>query len=237
MSIKARTLVVMPARNEESTVARMVRQIRTETGLPVLVVNDASCDSTCKEASEAGAVVLDLPCCLGAWLATQAGMRYALANGFDQVVTCDADGQHVARDIAALLDELDKGEADVVVGCCTERGSRLRHVAWQMFRTLSRISLDDLTSGFRAYGMRSVKILASPMASLVDYQDMGILLLLRDCGLCVVEREVCMCERFAGGKSRIFSSWYKVGEYMLLTIITILVKPGCRRRKRWHADI
>lgn len=237
MSTEPRTLVVIPARNEERTVARVVRAVRGATGLPVLVVNDESTDATARAAREAGAGVLDLPNRLGAWLATQAGLRYALAQGYEHVVTCDADGQHEAGDIENLLQELRPGEADVVIGCCTGRGSRLRRVAWSLFRALSRISLDDLTSGFRAYNARAVKVLASPMASLIDYQDMGVLLLLRDCGLRVVEREVSMCARADGSKSRIFSSWFKVGEYMLLTIITILVKPGCRRRKRWNADV
>ena len=237
MSIDSRTLVVIPARNEEKCVAEVVRTVRRVTGLSVLVVNDESTDATARRAREAGALVLDLPCCLGAWLATQAGLRYALAQGYDYVVTCDADGQHEAGDIPMLLEEVRSGRADVAIGCCTERGSRLRHIAWGLFRTLSRISLDDLTSGFRAYNTLGVRLLASPMASLIDYQDMGVLLLLHDCGLRVVEREVSMCPRVDGSKSRIFSSWFKVGEYMLLTIITILVKPGCRRRKRWHVDV
>ena len=236
MSIK-RTLVIMPAHNEERSVSRVVRDVRSTTGLPVLVVNDGSMDDTSAEARSGGACVLELPCRLGAWLATQAGMRYAMAQGYDHVVTCDADGQHGAKDIQRLLNKLDGGKADVIVGCCTERGSRMRRVAWSLFRTMSRISLDDLTSGFRAYSARSVKVLASPMASLIDYQDMGILLLLRDCGLTVAECEVSMCPRRDGEKSRIFSSWFRVGEYMLLTIITILVKPGCRRRKRWNDDV
>ena len=236
MSIK-RTLVIMPAHNEASSVAKVVREVRSATGLPVLVVNDGSIDETSSEARSGGARVLELPYRLGAWLATQAGMRYAVEKGYNQVVTCDADGQHGAQDIKMLLRELDGAKADVIVGCCIERGSRLRHVAWSMFRTMSRISLDDLTSGFRAYSGKSVKVLASPMASLIDYQDMGILLLLRDCGLAVAECEVSMCPRRDGGKSRIFSSWFRVGEYMLLTIITILVKPGCRRRTRWNDDV
>ena len=237
MSIEPHTLVVIPARNEERTVARVVREVRSATGLPVLVVNDESTDATAREAHQAGARVLDLPSRLGAWLATQAGLRYALAQGYEYVVTCDADGQHGAQDIPDLLAELHADGADVVIGCCTGRGSRLRRIAWGLFRALSRISLDDLTSGFRAYNTRAVKVLASPMASLIDYQDMGVLLLLRDCGLHVVEREVSMCVRADGSKSRIFSSWFRVGEYMLLTIITILVKPGRRRHKRRHADV
>lgn len=238
MCSERRVLVVMPAYNEAASVGDMVAKVRAATGgLPVLVVNDESDDDTAREARNAGAVVLDLPCRLGAWLATQAGLRYAVRMGYDAVVTCDADGQHRPEDIGRLLEAFDRGEMDVLIGCCVERGSRLRRIAWALFRALSGISLADLTSGFRVYGARSMKLLASPRASLMDYQDMGVLLLLRACRMRVAECGVDMRPRCGGEKSRIFSSWFKVLEYMLLTMITILVRPGCRKTGRDHADI
>lgn len=236
MCVDAGILVVMPAYDEAATVRGVVAEVRETTGCDVLVVNDASDDATAGEARAAGAEVLDLSCRLGAWLATQAGLRYALERGYSTVVTCDADGQHVARDIPRLVRALAETGADVVIGCCTRRGSRARRLAWCLFRRLSHFSLSDLTSGYRAYNLRSMKLLASPMASLLDYQDLGVLLLLRSCGYGIVEVDVGMCAR-PEGKSRIFFSWFAVARYMLLTIMTILIKPGCRRGRKTHAEL
>ena len=50
--------VVIPARNEEATIARAVESF---PGVPVIVVNDASSDSTASVARKAGALVIDAP--------------------------------------------------------------------------------------------------------------------------------------------------------------------------------
>ena len=55
-------------------------------------------------AKAAGATVLRLPLGLGAWGATQAGIRYARRNGFTNVITLDADGQHVPDSLPMLLE-------------------------------------------------------------------------------------------------------------------------------------
>lgn len=224
-----RTVVVIPACNEGRTVEAVVRSIREGQGLPVIVVDDASTDDTAARARSGGATVLSLINRLGAWGATQAGFRYAMQQRFDAVVTCDADGQHDPAQINVLLDALARGDHDVVIGSCPERGSALRHIAWAMFRCLTQMRITDLTSGFRAYNGSSYRLLASPKATLLDYQDVGVLLLLRHGKLRIGEVDVPIGER-ADGKSRIFNSWYAVGRYMFMTMLTIVLKPGCRIR-------
>lgn len=222
-----RTLVVIPARNEARSVGSVVRSALAVKGCDVVVVDDASTDSTADEAHAAGARVLPLPVNLGAWGAMQTGMRHARRHGYDCVVTLDADGQHDPADIPRLLEPLRQGRAGVAIGSCTARGSMSRRVAWRFFRSLSGITLDDLTSGFRAYGADAVTVLSSRGATLLDYQDMGVLLLLMHHGFVFEEVPVGMCAR-TDGHSRIFSSWFVVAQYMLLTSILSLSK-GARR--------
>src|SRR4030043_362879 len=95
--------VLIPAWNEEATVADVVSKIR-EVGLyDVIVINDASTDQTADRAAEAGARVLNLLVNLGAWGATQTGIRFALKKGYRQVITMDADGQHLSSEIPQLM--------------------------------------------------------------------------------------------------------------------------------------
>ena len=61
-----RNIVVIPAFDEEATIASIVEEVRIQ-GYPVIVVNDASTDGTSSAARSAGALVLDLPCRHGAW--------------------------------------------------------------------------------------------------------------------------------------------------------------------------
>ena len=147
------------------------------------------------------------------------------------MVTIDADGQHSPKDIAGVLAPVLSGEADAAIGSCVERGSRSRRLAWSLFRSLADLGFNDLTSGFRAYNKRAVTLLASRRATLLDYQDVGVLLLLKENGLTIVERPVSMCRR-THGHSRVFNTWLAVGTYMLLTGVLSLSKGALGFRGR-----
>ena len=60
--------------------------------------------------------MLRLPCNLGVGPAVQAGLQWALENGFGRAVRLDADGQHDPAEIPALLARQEKTGADLVVG-------------------------------------------------------------------------------------------------------------------------
>ena len=83
---------------------------------------------------------------------------------------------------------------------------------------MTGLEIEDLTSGFRAYNLPAMKILASKKATLLEYQDIGVLLLLMHSDLKIKEMQVPMCPRISGG-SKIFSSWFKVAEYLLLNMV------------------
>ena len=81
----------------------------------VLVVDDGSPDGTGAEAARAGASVIRLEPNRGKGAALLAGLAEARRRGFDAAVTVDADGQHDAAAIPAMLAALGRG-ADVVIG-------------------------------------------------------------------------------------------------------------------------
>src|SRR5688572_13844974 len=90
-----RRLAVVPAYNEEQTVARVIRALQREApGWDVLTVDDGSTDETGLCARRAGSEVLRMPFNLGIGGAMQAGFVYALEGGYDLMVQVDADGQH-----------------------------------------------------------------------------------------------------------------------------------------------
>lgn len=230
MQTYTRTIVVMPAFNEAVNIAKTIANIASMTSLPIVVVDDASTDTTAAIARASGARVLPLATQLGAWGATQAGVRYALRHGYQRTVTIDADGQHDAAGINTLLEYQEQEDAALVIGSCPSRGSWARRLAWTLFRAISGLALRDLTSGFRAYSRTGMEIVASPKASTLDYQDIGILLLLRQAGMKVVEKSVCMHSR-PDGKSRIFNSWYSVAVYMAYSIVLSLSHNGMTRKQ------
>lgn len=226
-----RCLVVMPARDEAATVGAVVQGVRSVLGCEVLVVDDASGDWTGKTAAAAGASVLSLPLGLGAWGATQAGIRYARRHGFSEVITLDADGQHLAESLPLLLAERQRSGANVVIGTCVQRLSRAKRMAWRYLRFLTGLKLTDFTSGLRLYDAEAIDVLAGREASLLDYQDVGVLMLLSRSGLRIAETSVSMLPRRAG-RSRVFASWPVVGRYMMHTTVLCLAQLDPVRRRR-----
>lgn len=219
------TLIVIPARDEQAALAEVLAALGRQPGIDVVVVSDHSSDRTVEIAREHGVAVLDIAVQLGAWGATQAGLRYAQRRGYRRVVTMDADGQHCPACVPKLVQDYARGGADVVIGTFPQRLSRGRRLAWHWFRTLTGLKVEDLTSGFRVYGERAIGVLASAEATLLDYQDVGVLLLLRKYGLAIRELPVQMFPR-SGGKSRIFASWMLVGRYMVHTSILCISRIG-----------
>lgn len=218
-------IALIPAYNEAATVGTIVAAIRNRQSCPVVVIDDCSTDDTARIARAAGAIVLPLTIQLGAWGAIQTGLRYALHHGYRTAITLDADGQHEPNDIGALLEPLAQGQAEVSIGAFPERASRARRFAWRYFRWLTGLELEDITSGFRAYNHAAIAVLASREASLIDYQDVGVLLILRRKGLRIAEVPVSMQPRSVGA-SKIFRSWLVVGKYMLQTTLLCIARVG-----------
>jgi len=220
-------IVVIPAHNESQDIAFVIGEIKKYSNFPVVVVDDASTDSTIAEARSAGAVVVPLALQLGAWGATQAGLRHALKNNYDYAITMDADGQHLAESLPSLLGPIIRKEADVTIGSCTRRGSKSRKIAWMLMKKVSGLRLEDLTSGFRVYDRRAIRRLASWQATLLQYQDVGVLAMLQSSGLVIKDVEVKMLPR-RSGISRIFYSWTSVIYYMSYTLLLGFTKRGMK---------
>ena len=225
------TIILIPAFNESMVVGAVINEIKAHCNLPIVVIDDASTDNTVDVAQNAGATVIPLPAQLGAWGAMQTGLRYALRHGYTTAVTMDADGQHDATSLNDLLAPVHEGVADVSVGTCTRRGSLLRRIAWVMMKRASGLSLEDITSGYRVYNYTAIEVLAGWRATLLDYQDIGVLLLLQSQGLRIVDVKVVMQER-QNGRSRVFHSWMMVGYYMLQTLLLGMSKRKMVRSYR-----
>ncbi len=219
--------VIMPAFNEADTIGSVIRSVYRHINLPVWVIDDGSTDATRERALTAGARVLSLPFQMGAWIATQTGLRYAHELGLEFVVTMDADGQHDAKSAQDLLRVVVSGEADVALGTFEARGSKMRRAAWSMMRLASGLDFRDPTSGYRAMNTAALEALIGPAASILDHQDIGVLILLVRAELRIREVPVNMFPR-TSGKSRIFSTWRLVFVYVVHTLSLALAKRPLR---------
>jgi hypothetical protein len=129
-----------------------------------------------------------------------------------------------------LIQAYNKNDVDVIIGSCPTRGTLARHIAWNFFRSLSGVSVQDLTSGLRLYNKSAISVLSSKEATLLEYQDVGVLLMLRTFELDKSEVKVSMKER-EYGMSRIFNSWGAVIYYMAYTTMLCISKFNKNKQK------
>jgi hypothetical protein len=154
--------VVIPAYNEEPTVAAVVRAIPAElAGHPreIIVVVDGSTDQTAAQASDAGALVCDVRVNRGQGTAYWLGYWLARQRGAKVIATIDADGQYVESELDRLVEPILSGRADVVYGS-RRLGTELttdpvRHAGLLLFGGLVSIligqKITDPAAGLRAF--------------------------------------------------------------------------------------
>jgi len=151
-----KTLVIIPAYNEESRIHRVVNGAAAE-GFDVLVVNDGSEDGTEVAAKDGGAEVISLEQNQGKGTALKKGFEYAIQKGYSTVAIMDGDGQHKASELADLVAALDREKCDIVVGNRMNNASNMPFIRRMTNKTTSRIiswlartRISDSQSGFRA---------------------------------------------------------------------------------------
>ncbi|MEA3304733.1 MAG: glycosyltransferase family 2 protein [Patescibacteria group bacterium] len=122
--------------------------------------DDGSSDDTAEICRSHGCYVVSHLINLGAGPATQTAIDYALMLGAEYVVTIDADGQHLPKDIHRFIDAWKQdSRLDVVLGSrfleAKQSVPRIRRVfnkiASLITWILSGIWLSDSQSGFRGY--------------------------------------------------------------------------------------
>ncbi|GAA2548646.1 glycosyltransferase family 2 protein [Pseudonocardia hydrocarbonoxydans] len=204
-------LVVLPALNEQESVARVVHEVRrAQPGASVLVVDDGSTDATAARAAQAGALVMSLPFNLGVGGAMRAAYRYARESGYCYVVQVDADGQHDASEIAGLLEVCRSGTADVVIGSrfagrgdYAVRGPR-RWAMRLLSVTLSGIvgtAVKDPTSGFRLVNRQAIALFAEHYPEEYLGDTVEALVIAHRAGLSITQVPVAMRARETGTAS------------------------------------
>jgi glycosyltransferase involved in cell wall biosynthesis len=157
--------VLIPALNAERTLAPVVAEARKQLE-PVLVIDDGSSDRTGDVARAGGATVLRHDVNRGKGGALKTGFAWALEHGFDGVITLDADGQHLAREIPKFLQERERGGGDLIIGgrshlfgeMLPRRRNANRFSAWCIARA-SRVNITDSQSGYRFYSANLLRSL------------------------------------------------------------------------------
>ena len=235
MESEKKTLVIIPAFNEEGSVGKVVEEVKTHLPqIDALVVNDGSTDLTSETAKAKGAIVLDLPFNLGIGGAMQAGYKYAFEKGYEIAIQVDGDGQHDPKEIPKLLHVLEGEKADVAIGSrfigdSEYKASVMRRLgSFILSKAISMIvgqKLTDPTSGFRAANRRAIELFSANYPQ--DYPEPEAMVLLHQCGLKMKEVSVRINQRSSGESSitRIRSIYYMVKVLLAIFVDCFKKRP------------
>lgn len=152
-----KTLVIIPCKNLAEEVGDVVRGIAAlDIDLDVVVVDDGSTDATSEAAAKAGAHILRHEENLGKGAALKTGFEYAVAKGYEAVITMDGDGQHDPSAVPDFMDAMEKTGADVIVGTRMHAVGEMPKIRVWTNKTTSRIisflarqNIPDSQSGYR----------------------------------------------------------------------------------------
>ena len=238
-----RVRVVIPAYNEAASLGAVLGALRVAVPHEIMVVDDGSTDGTAGVARAAGVRCLSLACNLGYGGAVQAGLETALADGCDVVVLFDADGQHPAAAVDAVLAPVLAGGADIAIGSRFSDGRPYtgplgRRIGQRVFASLTRFltgrRVYDTTSGFKAIGARTCRAIVE--MTFLDLH-MEAIVRLSLLGFRIVEVPVTMAPRHAGVSMHgLASAWNYPAKTLLLSIVALLdafiIRSSARHRDR-----
>lgn len=228
-----RLLVIIPAYNEEESLGRVIRNVRTALpGADIVVINDGSTDATPDIAWGYRVSLVSLPYNLGIGTAMQTGFMYARDCAYDVAVQVDGDGQHDPREIPELISALRRSGADVMIGSryIEDRGyvtppSRRAGIAIlsAIITLITGQRITDPTSGFRAMNRHAIDFCAVEYP--FDYPEPESVVTFQRAGLKVDEIPVTMNPRYGGISSitPLRSAYYMVK--VIMAILMGLLRP------------
>lgn len=224
-----KSLVIIPAYNEEKSIEKTVADIeKNAPEFDYVIVNDCSRDATLEICRKKGMHVLNLPVNLGIGGAVQTGYLYAYKNHYDFAIQFDGDGQHDAKYLHEMRDYMLEHQDDMLIGSrfIEKEGfqsSSLRRFGIRYFsvliKLLTRVRITDPTSGMRMVNRDVIEIYAGCYPK--DYPEPESVVAIIRQKKKVEEYPVIMRERAEGVSS---ISPLKSIYYMVKVTLAILVE-------------
>ena len=163
--MKKKDCAIIPAYNEENTITEVVTRVK-KTGIVPIVVDDNSRDKTYELAKKSGAIVLKQNSNMGKGEAIRTGIIYVLDKmpKTENIVFIDADMQYCPEEAAKLLEPLNNGEADMVMGfrdwSTVPARHKLGNFVWKnSFNILFGTRMKDTNCGFMAVTRDTAKVI------------------------------------------------------------------------------
>lgn len=187
-----RFCVLIPAYKPTDDLLKLINQIETQIGCSIIVVDDGSGEEYDSLFESAMAVhrchVIRYAQNKGKGHALKTGLDFCLSeygDTIDGVVTADADGQHLLKDITKVGEAISENKGKLIMGVRsfnsnTPFRSRFgNHITINVYRLVSGIKLSDTQTGLRGIPIDYVSKMTALEGERYEY-EMNMLLALKD---------------------------------------------------------
>ena len=228
-----KVLLIIPAYNEAQNIVNTVKDIKENTNYDYIVINDCSKDNTKEVCEKNNFNMISLPINYGLTSGIQVGMKYAYKNNYDIVIQFDGDGQHQAKYLKDLVNEIEQENCDIAIGSrfvnkkkpksMRMLGSNLISIA---IKLVTWKKIKDPTSGMRAYNKEAIKQFVQN-ASLTPEPDTLVYLIKK--GMKIKEVQVEMKDREFGES---YLNPIKSAQYMINMFFSIIFIRAITRKNK-----
>jgi glycosyltransferase involved in cell wall biosynthesis len=220
-------IIQIPCLNEEESLPETLKHLPTAIQgvdtIEILIIDDGSTDRTAEVAKACGVKhLVRFTRRKGLANAFRAGLDASLKAGADIIVNTDADGQYKGEDIPRLIQPILEGKADMVIGNrdienveqFSHLKKRLQRLGTWVVRQLSGSTINDATTGFRAYSREAalrLNIISSytyTLESIIQAEHKNLAI-----------ANILISTNFVKRPSRLFRS---IPEYLTRSVVTII---------------
>lgn len=165
-----KTLISVITYNEEKNIEKVIDDLQSNADYDIVVIDNGSQDNTVSICKNLGLRVISHCINSGSSFGTiKTYFLYAYHNNYDILCQFDGDGQHIAAELPKIIEPIRNGKADYVIGSrfLQNEGFQsyfFRRMGISLFAFLDSFltgqKLTDVTSGFRAYGKKTIGLFA-----------------------------------------------------------------------------
>nr|WP_300824003.1 glycosyltransferase family 2 protein [uncultured Schaedlerella sp.] len=235
---KKELLIIIPSYNEGNNIRRLLMQLEEldmKDRADILIVNDASTDSTNWIVKEMHYPMLSQLYNMGYGCALQTGYKYAVRRGYQYVIQMDGDGQHDVCNIPVIYRKLKEQDADgrcpdIVLGARFMEGSSdfpvslPKRIVYSIFRFLIRMTtgrrVADPTTGLQGLSRKAFLYYSKYDHFDDKYPDANMIILMMLIKFRVIEVPAVMHTRVEG---KSMHSGLKPFWYMLRVLFSVCV--------------
>ncbi len=188
---------IIPAYNEQKNLTRLLPNLNSLVRREdIIVIDDGSEDESSLVAHRHRLRTIRNPKNLGKGMSLRIGFSVALDEGYDAVLTIDADCQHDPKFIPQMVEIISENKADMVIGTRSLSPERmpLQRIASNKLTSLvvsilGKHRVHDSQSGFRITSTHVLKSITLKTRKFETESELLIKALRRGCRICEIPIE------------------------------------------------